>query len=234
MSKSKKHNHEALKPLLMGDCIVFGFDGNTLKVLLTERDKKPFKNKWAVLGDFIETNETVAECVDRVLLEETGLKNVFAEQFFTYTNIDRDPRERIISIAHYALLSPQQVSLFSKKKSEKIEWFDLKKLPKLGLDHADITKQGFEALQAKAKYTPLVFELLDKHFTLTQMQHVCEAIFQKAMDKRNFRKKILNMKIVDLLEEKDKKAVRKPVQYYTFNKAAYKQMLKEGIEFEIV
>lgn len=233
MKQQLKYSYEYQRPALATDCVIFGFDGGELKLLLIEREKEPFKNKWALPGGFVFMEETTEECAKRILLEKTGVKHMFIEQLYTFSDTDRDPRERIVSVAYYALVNKHQYELIAGRDTIKAEWFELSKLPKLAFDHGKIVKMAIQRLKGKVSYQPIGFELLDEKFTLSQLQTLYEAILETPIDKRNFRKKILGMSFLKGLEEKEQNVARKAAQYYSFDKKAYKELTQKGFHFEL-
>lgn len=233
MKQNEKYQYEYQRPALATDCVIFGFDGGELKLLLLEREKEPFKNKWALPGGFVFMEETTETCAKRILLEKAGIKNMFIEQLYTFSDIDRDPRERIVSVAYYALVDKHIVELIAGRDTLKAEWFELSKLPKLAFDHGKIVKTAIQRLKGKVSYQPIGFELLNEKFTLTQLQALYEAILEAPIDKRNFRKKILGMGLLKALDEKEKNVARKAARYYSFDNKAYKELTQKGFHFEI-
>ncbi len=233
MKKQLKYQYDYQRPALATDCVIFGFDGGELKLLLIEREKEPFKNKWALPGGFVFMEETTETCAKRILLEKAGIKNMFIEQLYTFSDIDRDPRERIISVAYFALVNKHQYELVAGRDTIKAEWFEISNLPKLGFDHGKIVKTAIQRLKGKVSYQPIGFELLDEKFTLTQLQAVYESILGTSIDKRNFRKKILGMGLLLALEEKEKNVARKAARFYKFDNKAYKDLTQKGFHFEI-
>ncbi|MBA3680358.1 MAG: NUDIX hydrolase [Bacteroidetes bacterium] len=233
MKQNSKYKYEYERPALASDCVMFGFDGGELKLLLIEREKEPFKNKWSLPGGFVFMQETTEECAKRILLEKAGIKNVFIEQLYTFSEIERDPRERIISVAYFALVNTQQYEVIAGRDTLKAEWFELSKVPKLAFDHSKIVKTAIQRLKGKVSYQPIGFELLNEKFTLTQLQALYEAILEEPIDKRNFRKKILGMGFLKALEEKEKNVAHKAARFYSFDKKAYKELTQKGIHFEL-
>jgi 8-oxo-dGTP diphosphatase len=233
MTKQKTYSYDYPRPALTTDCAIFGFDEGELKLLLTEREKEPFKNKWALPGGFVSIDETTEECAKRILLEKVGIRNVFIEQLYTFSEIDRDPRERIVSVSYYALVNRRQYDLVAGRDTNKAEWFELSKLPKVAFDHGKIIKLALKRLQGKVRYQPVGFELLTEKFTLSQLQQVYEAILEVPIDKRNFRKKILGMELLKVLDEKEQNVPHKAARYYSFDKKAYKELTQSGFHFEL-
>ncbi|MGV3612267.1 MAG: NUDIX hydrolase [Fluviicola sp.] len=222
------------KPIALAtDCVILGVDGGELKLLLTEREKEPFKNKWALPGGFVFPEETTEECARRILLEKTGIDQVFIEQLYTFSAADRDPRERIVSVAYFALVNKQSYELIAGRDTLKAEWFGLSELPALAFDHAEIVNLAVQRLKGKVSYQPIGFELLDEKFTLSQLQAVYESILGMEIDKRNFRKKVLAMGVLKELGEKETNVPRKAAMLYRFDKQAYEALTREGFHFEL-
>lgn len=218
---------------MASDTVIFGFDGGALKLLLIKRDNEPFKNKWALPGGFVFMDETIEQCAKRILLEKTGIKNVFIEQLYTFSDPNRDPRERVVSVAYYALVNKKHVQLVAGRDTIKAEWFELKDLPGLAFDHDKMVETAIDRLKGKVSYQPVGFELLGEKFTLTQLQAVYESILETVIDKRNFRKKILAMGLLLQLNEKEKNVAHKAARYYKFDKKAYKEFSAKGFHFEL-
>lgn len=233
MKTKYQYHYEYPRPSITADCAIFGFDGGELKLLLIERENEPFKNHWALPGGFVFMDETTEECAKRILLEKAGIKNVFIEQLYTFSDVNRDPRERIISVSYFALVNKHQYELIAGRDTNKAEWFELSKLPKLAFDHTKIVKTAIQRLKGKVSYQPIGFELLSEKFTLTQLQALYESILEEAIDKRNFRKKIVGMGFLKALEEKEKNVPHKAARYYTFDKKVYKALTQKGFHFEL-
>jgi 8-oxo-dGTP diphosphatase len=233
MIQNSKYQYNYPRPALAADCALFGFDGGELKLLLIERENEPFKNKCALPGGFVYMDETTEECAKRILLEKAGLKNVFIEQLYTYSDPDRDPRERIVSVAYYALVNRNQFELLAGRDTVRAEWYSISEIPKLAFDHNKIVKAALQRLRGKVRYQPVGFELLNEKFTLTQLQQVYEAILATTIDKRNFRKKILGMGLLKELDEKEKNVAHKAARYYRFDKKAYRELTQSGFNFEL-
>lgn len=229
---SKPFYTDADRLLLAVDCIIFGFDRDGLKLLLFQRKVAPFKQQWSLIGSFVKIKESVMKAAERVLQIHTGLTNVFMEELGSYSGVDRDPGDRVISIAHYALMQLQEED---KQIAEeyKAQWFELDKLPVLILDHQKMVEDALEKLRRKARYRPIGFELLPEKFTIPQLRVLYEVIYQRELDRRNFRKKILSMNVLEKLEEKDKTSSRKGAFLYRFIPARYEEMVEKGVDFVI-
>src|SRR6476620_10371891 len=169
------HAYQYPRAALTVDCVVFGLDDSELKVLLIERGLDPFKGKWALPGGFVRVDETLDEAARRELEEEAGLKNVFLEQLYTFGALHRDPRERVVSVAYYALVHLAAHATKAATDAADARWFPLSKIPKLAFDHAEILATALARLQGKVRYEPIGFELLPAKFTLSQLQHLYEA-----------------------------------------------------------
>lgn len=233
MNETKGYHYEYERPALATDCVLFGFDGGELKLLLLKREKQPFENAWALPGGFVYMQETTEESAKRILHEKAGIRKVFIEQLYTFSKLDRDPRERIVSVTYFALVNKSQYQLVAGRDTVQAEWHPISNIPKLGFDHADIVKLAVERLKGKVRYQPIGFELLDSKFTLSQLQLLYEAILQTSIDKRNFRKKIIGMGLLKQLDEKEKNVAHKAAFYYSFDKKAYQELSKKGFHFEL-
>jgi 8-oxo-dGTP diphosphatase len=221
------------RPALTTDCVIFGFDEGELKVLLIKRTTDPFRGKWALPGGFVNMDETTEACAKRILIKETGLKGVFIEQLFTLSDLNRDPRERIISVAYYALLKISDYVVTGGEDAAIAQWHGISTVPKLAFDHNKIVKVALDRLRGKVRYVPIGFELLSEKFTLTQLQHLYEAILGASLDKRNFRKKFLKMKLLKPLTEKQEGVAHKAARFHIFDKKKYAELTSKGFNFEI-
>jgi len=215
------------------DCVVFGFDEGELKLLLIERGLEPFKGRWALPGGFVRVNETLDEAARRELVGETGLKNVFLEQLYTFGEVERDPRERVVSVAYYALVKLSDHRAKAATDAANAQWFPVSKLPKLAFDHAEILRMALARLQGKVRYQSIGFELLPEKFTLSQLQHLYEAVLETELDKRNLRKKVLSFGLLVPLEETQMVGRHRPAQLFRFDQKRYEQLRKKGFHFEI-
>lgn len=215
------------------DCVVFGYDGGDLKVLLIQRDVEPFEGTWALPGGFVRVEETLEEAARRELEEETGARIAWLEQLYTFGALDRDPRERIISVAYYALVKPSDYHLAAATDARRAEWFVVRNVPQLAFDHAHILDVARQRLQAKVRYQPVGFELLPKKFTLSQIQRLYETILERPLDKRNFRKKIQKMGLLIALDEMQQDVAHRAARLYSFDKKKYERLVKKGFNFEL-
>lgn len=214
------------------DCIILGFDSGSLKLLLFRRRVSPLAGEWSLIGSFVKLDEDVSKAAERVLEEITGLKNVFMEELKVYGAADRDPGFRCVSVGQYALI---RLNDYDRElvKEHGAEWFDVNELPELVLDHGQMVRDALTKLKQKARLHPLGFELLPEKFTIPQLQSVYEAIFQKQLDARNFRKKVLSHNVIVKLEEKDKTTSKRGAYLYKFDKTRYKKLTEKGNDFDV-
>lgn len=203
------------------DCIIFGFDGQTLKLLLIQRGFEPERGRWSLMGGFILPNEDPDSAAIRILKSLTGLAGVYLEQLRTFGDPLRDPMERTLSIAYFALIDIHQ---YEKQISDDYhaEWFPLNKIPNLVFDHTEMVRMAKAKLRYKAALHPLLFELLPKKFTLPQLQSLYESVYDTQFDKRNFSRKVLSTKLLIKQADKDKTSSKKGAYYYKLNSKNYK------------
>jgi len=218
------------------DAIVFGYskqDG--ISVLLIQRKYEPFKNSWALPGGFVSENESLEEAITRELNEETGVTVNYLEQLYTFGNPGRDPRQRVISVAYFALVkSAQFQQLKASTDAENAKWFNIKSLPKLAFDHQQILRLAIDRVRTKLRYQPIGFELLNKKFPFADLENLYAILLDRDIDRRNFSKKMLALNILDETNELSKPEGKgRPSKMYQFNKNRYRQLQKEGINFEI-
>ncbi|MGI6223723.1 MAG: NUDIX hydrolase [Prevotella sp.] len=202
------------------DCIVLGFDEGKLKLLVGRRKMSPGKGEWSLYGGFVNEDESLDDCANRVLLELTGMRNIYMRQVGAYGDVNRDPGERVISVAYLTLIN---VVDYDEKLRLKygLEWIDVDKLPKLYGDHNKMVQNALAILRRRISNEPLSFHLLPKLFTLTQLQHVHEAVLGHELDKRNFRKRIKQMDFIEKTNQIDRKTSKRGAALYRFNKTLY-------------
>jgi ADP-ribose pyrophosphatase YjhB (NUDIX family) len=207
--------------LVAVDCIIFGFDGQDLKVLLIKRGFEPEKNKWSLMGGFLRDNETLDEAAYRVLKELTGLENVYLEQLQAFSDVNRDPQERTISVVYYSLIDIHQ---YEKQLSEDYhaEWVSLANKPRLIFDHDDMVRMAQKQLRYKAALHPILFELLPQKFTIPHLQNMYEGVYETNFDSRNFTRKLLSTGLLVRQSAKDKSGSKKGAFYYKLDKRKYK------------
>jgi len=202
------------------DCIIFGFDRENLNLLLIKRNFEPEKGKWSLMGGFLDRDESLDESAYRILHNLTGLEDVYLEQLKGFGKVDRDPVDRTISIAYYALINiHDHDDKLLRKFSAK--WFPVQDLPDLIFDHREMVEVAMARLRQKASNQPVGFELLPEKFTLPELQQLYEAIYETNLDKRNFRRRILSMNVLEKTDKKQKKYSKKGAYLYTFNKSKY-------------
>lgn len=221
-------NHHRI--LVAVDCIIFGFDGDTLKALLIRRGFEPEKGKWSLMGGFVGKDENADEAAARVLYDLTGMKNIYMEQLYTFSDTSRDSAGRVISIAYFALINIADYDEQMQRDHE-AKWFSLGKIPPLIFDHKKMVLKAKEMLRQKVANHPIGFELLPTKFTLPQLQSLYEAIYETPFDKRNFTKKMLSLGILNKLNEKEKESSRKGAFYYVFDTTKYQKLHSNGLKF---
>lgn len=203
------------------DCIIFGFEEGQLKVLLGRRRMMPGMGEWSIYGGFVGEKEDVDAAADRVLLELTGIQNVYMRQVGAFGRVNRDPGERVVSIVYYALINVADYDK-SRQTAFGLQWFDMAKLPKLYSDHNEMIDRALKRMRQKIKTEPVGFRLLPELFTLTQLQQLHEAVLGESLDKRNFRKRIKDMEYVEKTDMIDKKSSRRGAALYRFNNSNFK------------
>lgn len=224
-------NKQSIK--LSVDAVVFGYEEGNISVLLIQRKYEPFKGQWAIPGGFVLDNESLEDTVERELHEETGIKINYLEQLYTFGMPNRDPRGRVVSVAYFGLVRPNAFKIFASTDAEQVQWFNINDLPQLSFDHKVILETAIKRLQGKITYEPIGFELLDKKFPFSDLEKLYTTILGRAIDRRNFRKKIVGLNVLDELNEKVSRGSGRPANLFQFNQKRYFQLKKEGIIFEI-
>jgi 8-oxo-dGTP diphosphatase len=227
------YTYQYPRPALTVDCVVFGYDAEELKVLLIQRDLEPFMGKWALPGGFVHSDETLDDAARRELQEETGISDLYLEQLYTFGALQRDPRERVVSVAYYALVDLFSHQLSAATDARHAVWFTLDDMPPLAFDHEEILAMAHRRLRGKVRYQPIGFELLPEKFTLTQLQRLYESILGATLDKRNFRKKLLGMELLIELDEVEQDVAHRAARLYQFDAAKYRALTERGFNFEI-
>ncbi|MEP2281107.1 NUDIX domain-containing protein [Maribacter sp.] len=220
------------KVLLAVDCIIFGFYQEELTILLVERDFEPAKDEWSLIGGFLKQKENLNDAASRILKRLTGLNNIYMEQVHSYSKIDRDPKERTISVTYFALID---VAHHCKDllKENPIKWFNIKDIPSLIFDHNKMVKDALTLLRNRISNKPIGFELLPEKFTMRQLQKMYEAILDIELDKRNFINKFNSFDLLNKLNEKDMSSSKKGAFLFEFDKDKYQKKLEEGFCFKI-
>jgi 8-oxo-dGTP diphosphatase len=227
------HTYEYPRPALTVDCVVFGMDEGDLKVLLIKRGVEPFAGKWALPGGFVRMDEALDDAARRELEEEAGIRPSHLEQLYTFGEPGRDPRGRVVTVAYFALVKLSDHRVHASTDAREAAWFSVWDTPKLAFDHADILGTALQRLKGKVRYQPIGFELLPPKFTLTQLQRLYEIILERELDKRNFRKKILSMDLLEELDEVEQDVSHRAARLYRFDHKKYKQLEKAGFNFEL-
>lgn len=228
--EENKYCYRYPHPAVTTDCVIFGFDGERLQVLLIERGIEPYKGKWAFPGGFLKMDETAEEGARRELKEETGLDGAYMEQFHTFSAPERDPRERVITIAYYALVKIQEVKGGDDAASAR--WFPLDDIPSLAFDHDYILRMATQRLREQIHFQPIGFELLPEKFTLKELQLLYEAILGINFDRRNFSKKMMHLEILIDLEETVWPTPKREAKLYKFNAEKYEELKRKGFRLE--
>jgi len=206
------------KPSVTVDIILFTVKENNLKALLVKRAIDPFKDMWAIPGGFIKINESLEEAAKRELVEETNVKDVYLEQLYTFGDPKRDPRTRVVTVAYFALVNSEKFKLKASTDVKDVRWFSMYELPELAFDHKKILEYALKRLRWKLAYTTVAFSLLPEEFTLTELQKIYEIIFNKKLDKRNFRKKIKALELVKETTQYKEDVAHRPPKLYARNK----------------
>lgn len=228
------YTYEYPRPALTVDCVVFGLQQDAaLKVLLIRRKLAPYKGTWSLPGGFVQIAESVDAAAARELKEETGVDNAYLEQLYTFGQPDRDPRERVVSVAYYALVNLQAHPLQAATDASDARWFELSALPRMGFDHDRILGCAIARLRTKIHYEPIGFELLPKMFTLSQLQQLYEQILERDLDKRNFRKKLLKMDLLTDTGQKETGVAHRAAKLYQFDLDRYEILKEKGFSFEL-
>jgi 8-oxo-dGTP diphosphatase len=228
------YSYEHPRPAVAVDCVVFGLDElQQLKVMLIQRGIAPFKNQWALPGGFVQWGESVDAAAARELQEETGIAQIFLEQLYTFGEINRDPRDRVISVAYYALINIAEYQIRAQTDASNAAWFLIQQVPDLAFDHQQILRVAQQRLKGKLRYQPIGFELLPHKFTLTQLQRLYETVLEQKLDKRNFRHKLLKMKLLINTEQMQDGVSHRPAKLYQFDEARYLALKETGFNFEI-
>ncbi len=213
---------EHSKVFVSVDCIIFGFEENTLKILIGKRQMDPGRGEWSLYGGFVRSDESVDDAALRTLFELTGMRNVYMRQVGAFGNVDRDPGERVISIAYYALINVNDYD-DRLRQEHGVEWVDIQKIPPLYSDHMDMVNKARKLMKEKLRTEPVGFRLLPTLFTLTLLQRLYEAVNGEELDKRNFRKRIKEMDFIEKTELIDKTGSKRGAFLYRFNRSVYNE-----------
>ena len=228
--EENKYCYKYPHPAVTTDCVIFGFNGERLQVLLIERGIEPYKGKWALPGGFLKMDESAEECARRELKEETGLECAYMEQFHTFSSPERDPRERVVTIGYFALIRQQEVKGGDDAAAAK--WFPLDETPALAFDHDFILRKATQRLREQLHFQPIGFELLPEKFTLKELQSLYEAILGIHFDRRNFAKKMFHLEILTDIEETVWPTPKREAKLYKFNAKKYEELKFKGFKLE--
>ena len=228
-------SQDFFKTAVTVDNVIFGFDESDLKVLLIKRGTEPYTGLWALPGDFIYAQENIDAAAARILHELTGLEKVYLEQVRTFGAVGRHPLGRVVTVAYFSLVKTNRYDVHPSSFAQKAQWVNLSELRTVALafDHDEILDACFNALKQRVRIRPIGFELLPPKFTLTELQHLYEAILEAELDKRNFRKKILSMDFIVDLNESQEGVAHRPARLYEFDKSKYEKFVSEGFNFEL-
>lgn len=230
--------YEYARAALTVDCVVFGLDEEDLKVMLIQRDLPPFQGAWALPGGFVRVAETLDEAARRELREETGLGEganpiSWLEQFHAFGALERDPRERIVTVAYFALVKLGDQRVQAATDARDAAWFSVADPPRLAFDHEQILEAARLRLQEKVRREPVGFELLPPKFTLSQLQHLYETVLERTLDKRNFRKRVLALGLLEDLDEVQKDVAHRAAKLYRFHRKRYAELRRKGVDFAL-
>jgi len=233
MPPARPHSYAHARAALTVDCVVFGLDEAGLQVLLIQRDLEPFRGAWALPGGFVHIDEDLDQAARRELREETGLDTAFLEQLYTFGTLGRDPRERVVTVAYYALLKLSDHRVQAATDARDAAWFAVSEATRLAFDHPRILAAALERLKGKVRYQPIGFELLPPKFTLSQLQRLYEIVLERPLDKRNFRKKVLALELLEELDEVEQDVAHRAARLYRFDERRYRKLVTRGFNFEI-
>lgn len=225
-----KYSYKYPHPSVTTDCVIFGFDGVKLKVLLVERGMAPYKGRWAFPGGFLNMDESAEEGALRELKEETGLEGAYIRQFHTFSAPQRDPRERVITIAYYALVRMREVK--GGDDASDARWFALDEVPPLAFDHDQILRKAEKTLRQQIHFEPVGFELLPEKFTIKQLQNLYEAILDMRFDRRNFYNKMRRLGMLELTGDTANPSQRREANLFSFNAEKYAELKSKGFQLE--
>jgi len=229
MSASNHHNGRLPEHAIAVDVVLLTIQAGTLKVLLIKRERAPYRGAWALPGGVVGRDESVDAAALRELHDETNIDNIYLEQLYTFGEPTRDPRGRVITVAYYALVNWQQFQLKTRQRTTEADWFPVRRLPPLAFDHQRIVDYALERLRNKINYTTVGFQLLARQFTLTELQGSYEVILSRRLDKRNFRRKMLQLGILKGTREFKANGRQRPARLYTFTEPKVVKLQEKGI-----
>ena len=221
--------YEYARPALTVDCVVFGYEEGQLRLLLIQRAQPPFEGRWALPGGFVEMDEDLETAARRELEEETGVKRIFLEQLSAFGDPGRDPRERVVTVAWWAMIRLSDQKVRAADDAREAEWFSIEELPALAFDHDRIVGCAI----GKVRHQPVGFELLPRKFTLTQLQRLYETVLGEELDKRNFRRKVQSTGVLQELDEFESGVARRAARLFQFDRARYRELVRDGFDFAL-
>lgn len=220
------YQYEFPHPAVTVDVVIFTVREKKLKLLLVKRAGEPYQGKWALPGGFVRLDEDLDAAARRELEEETGVSGVYLEQLYTFGRVDRDPRERVITVAYYALIPSDKLELKAATDAEAVGWFGMDELPELAFDHDEIVAMAHSRLSAKLDYSTIAFQFMPEKFTLSELQEVYEIILRQEMDKRNFRKWILALEQIEETDEERRGGIHRPAKLYRVKHPGVVEIIK--------
>ncbi len=227
----------SLKPFFVSavsvDIVIFGFENKSLRVLLVQRGVEPYMNRWALPGEMVKANENLDAAADRVLFELTSMNEVYLEQVASFGAPERHPAGRAFTVAYYSLIGTSAHPVSPNGWAKHAQYFDINELPDLAFDHADVLNACLERLRERVRMRPIGFELLPRTFSLSDLQNLYESILGETLDKRNFRKKILSMGIVEDTGDLQSNVNHRPAKLYRFDESRYEALVKKGFSFTV-
>ena len=232
MEKIRKFTYEYPHPAVTVDCVIFGFDGKSLRILLIERGVEPFKGSWALPGGFVRMDETVEQAAMRELQEETNVKGVYMSQLAVFSEVDRDPRERVITVAFYALVKPSDHDVIGGDDAASAQWFSLDDYPPLVFDHEQILKAAFSQLQRNFRAGNVGLELFEDKFSISQLYALHSLVTQKEIDRRNFYKKVTSYNYIEPTTDKVRETPHKPSMLYSLDRIFYDSEIRESFNLQ--
>ena len=216
------------------DAVVFGYDQEKgVSVLLIKRKIEPFQGMWALPGGFVKTGESLDDAVNRELKGEAGVDAKYLEQLYTFGNPDRDPRFHVVTVSYFGLVRPQDFEIIAHSDAEDVDWFNIMKLPKLAFDHRKIVEAAIKRLRGKLTYEPVGFELLEKEFPFSDLEKLYQTLLDHDLDRRNFKKKIMSLGILEELNEVIQRGSGRPARLFKFNRKKYFELKEKGYNFDI-
>ncbi len=220
------YEYEFPHPAVTVDVAIFTIRNDELKVLLIKRALDPFLGSWALPGGFVELDESLVEAAKRELKEETGVAAAYLEQLYTFGEPNRDPRERVISVAYYALMPSDALEIKAASDAEGVGWFSIDELPKLAFDHSDILTMALTRLAAKLEYSTVAFQLMPEEFTMPELRHLYELISRQEIDARNFSKRILALDVIEPTGKERREGAHRPAKLYRVKDRSRVEVIK--------